>query len=271
MKKYLITVAALALAVPLAPAFAADPPKQEDNSLTEAWKSFKQGAYEAWTSTVNAFDEMTRKSQQDVVVATALPGALSGKQLIGTPIENKKEGRVGSIADLVLGNDSRVDAIIVSDGGFLGLANGQIPVKPGLISIRKDKDGSLHAQTNVTEAQLDHAYNASFPTRVEAMNDNFKKTNVKTVSRLIGATVVGPDNKSVATVNDVLLSPVGQAQYALLNVGGAMGVGSKQVAVKASSLTFTTSDQPLKIAMTADQLKALAPVRSSAQQAAAKN
>jgi hypothetical protein len=210
---------------------------------------------------------MTRKSQQDVVVATALPGALSGKQLIGTPIENKKEGRVGSIADLVLGQDSRVDAIIVSDGGFLGLGTGQIPVKPGLISIRKEKDGTLRAQTNVTEAQLDHAYNASFPTRVEAMNDNFKKTNVKTVSRLIGATVVGPDNKSVASVNDILLSPVGEAQYALLSVGGAMGVGAKQVAVKVSNLSFTTSDQPLKISMTADQLKALAPVRTSATQA----
>jgi hypothetical protein len=99
------------------------------------------------------------------------------------------------------------------------------------------------------------------------MNDNFKKTNVKTVSRLIGATVVGPDNKSVASVNDILLSPVGEAQYALLSVGGAMGVGAKQVAVKVSNLSFTTSDQPLKISMTADQLKALAPVRTSATQA----
>ena len=96
------------------------------------------------------------------------------------------------------------------------------------------------------------------------MHEDFKDKKTKTISRIIGATVRGPDNKSVATVTDVLLSPVGDAQYALLSVGGLMGVGAKQVAVKTSSLTFTSSDQPLETVMTEAQLKALAPVRSTA-------
>lgn len=266
MKLLLISTSAAALLV-LAPfATAADKPASETvaEAASDAWASFKQGAKEAWDATVQAFDDATRKSQQDIVLPQALPGALSGKTLIGTPIENAKEGRVGSISDIVLGKDQRIDAIVVSDGGFLGINNAQIAVKPSLISIKREANGTLKARTNVTESQLDGASNAAFSTRIEAMNDGFKRPDVKTVSKLIGASVVGPDNKTIATVNDVLLSPVGEARYVLLNVGGAMGVGAKVVAVSAGGLTFTNTNQPLKSALTAEQLGKLAPVRAQA-------
>jgi sporulation protein YlmC with PRC-barrel domain len=103
------------------------------------------------------------------------------------------------------------------------------------------------------------------------MNENFKDSKMKTLSRLIGATVAGPGGKTVGRVNDVLLSPVGDAQFALLTVGGTMGVGSKQVAVKASALEFKSSDQPLKIEMTEAQLKALVPVRGVTGASSASN
>ncbi|MFM9863808.1 MAG: PRC-barrel domain-containing protein [Micropepsaceae bacterium] len=280
MNRLMISAATIALLAPVGAAFGAAVPKEKPaqqsaqpaDTMSEAWRSLQNGAYDAWQATAHAFDEMTRKSQQDLVVATALPGAISGKQLIGTPIESVKEGRVGSIADLVFGNDNRVDAIVVSDGGFLGINNAQIPVKPGLVSISREKNGTLRARTNVTEAQLDKAsVGGAFVTRIEAMNESFKEAKMKTLSRLIGATVAGPGGKTVGTVNDVLLSPVGDAQFALLSVGGTMGVGSKQVAVKASTLQFTSADRPLKTEMTEVQLKALAPVRGATGASSASN
>jgi uncharacterized protein YrrD len=189
---------------------------------------------------------------------------VSAKALIGTPIENTKEGRVGSISDVVLGADSHVDAIVVSDGGFLGINNAQIAVKPGLISIKRDEKGKLKASTNVSESELDHASAAAFTTRVEAMKADFKKPEVKTASRLLGASVVGSDGKAVASVDDILLSPVGEARYALLATGGTMGVGTKVVAVPIASLSFERSDKPLKTTMTAGELGKLAPVRAQA-------
>lgn len=271
MKLLLASTSALALILLTPFAMAADKPAAEkttgetvSEAASDAWASFKQGAKEAWDTTVKTFDDMTRSSQTDIVLPKALPGALSGKALIGTPIENKKEGRVGSISDLVLGKDQRVDAIVVSDGGFLGINNAQIAVKPSLISVKRGTDGKLTASTNVTETQLDSAHNASFSTRIEAMNDGFKRPDVKTVSKLIGATVAGPDNKTVGTVSDILLSPIGEARYALIATGGTMGVGSKTVAVSVTNLIFTTTEQPLKTALTAEQLGKLAPVRATA-------
>jgi PRC-barrel domain len=283
MNRLMITAATIALLFPASAAYSTPVPKEKPvqqsaqstdkatDTLSEAWRSLQAGAYDAWQATANAFDEMARKSQQDLILATALPGSFSGKQLIGTPIENAKEGRVGSISDLILGKNDHVDAIIVSDGGFLGINNAQIPVKPGLISISREKDGTLRARTNVTEAQLDKASSGGvFLTRIEAMHEDFKDKKTKSVARIIGAVVVGSDNKQVATVNDLLMSPVGEAQYALLSVGGTMGVGAKLVAVRSSALVFLTSDVPLKIAMTEIQLKALAPVRSTLASSAGK-
>lgn len=270
MNRLMISAAAIALLVPAGAAISAPTPKEkpvvsaQPSTLSEAWRSLEVGAYDAWQATTNAFDDATRKSQQDVLLPTALPGAFSAKQLVGTPIVSAKEGRVGSISDMVLSKDDHVDAIVVSDGGFLGINNAQIPVKPGLISISREKDGTLRARTNVTEAQLDKASGSGvFLTRIEAMNEDFKNPKTKTLARMLGATVNGPNGKAVATVTDVLLSPVGDAQYALLSVGGTMGVGAKQVAVRTSALAFSTSDQPMKIAMTDAQLRALAPVRSA--------
>ena len=233
-------------------------------TLSDGWAAFTKGAKQTWDATVVAFDDMTRKTQQDIILPSALPGALSAKAIIGTPIVSEKEGRVGSISDVVLGKDSRVDAIVVSDGGFLGVNNGQIAVKPSLITISRDEKGNLKARTNVTEKQLDAASNTAFATRIQAMNDDFKKTDVKTVSRLIGSSVVGTDGKVIASVIDILMSPVGEARFALLAVGGTMGVGSRLVAVPVSSLTFTTADKPLTSSMTAEQLAKLAPVRMQA-------
>jgi len=164
----------------------------------------------------------------------------------------------------VLAADQHIEAIIVSDGGFLGINNAQIAVKPGLISIKRDEKGALKAHTNVTESQLDAASSAAFATRIQAMNDDFKKPEVRTASKLIGSSIVGTDSKPIGVVADILMSPVGEARYALVTTGGTMGVGSKVVAVPIASLTFTRSDQPLKTAMTAEQLGKLAPVRTQA-------
>jgi len=266
MKWLLVSTSAAALILMMPLATAADKPAGESVSEAagDAWASFKRGAKDAWDATVKAFDDMTRASQQDIVLPKALPGALSGKALIGTPIENAKEGRVGSISDLVLTQDQHVAAIVVSDGGFLGINNAQIAVKPRLISIKREANGKLKARTNVTESQLDSAYSAAFTTRIEAMSDDFKRPEVKTVAKLIGAKIVDPDNKTVGNVNDVLLSPVGEARYALIATGGVMGVGSKIVAVSLSSLTYTRADEPLKTTMSGEQLGKLAPVRAQA-------
>jgi hypothetical protein len=55
-------------------------------------------------------------------------------------------------------------------------------------------------------------------------------------SKVIGSTVLNDANESIGTIDDLLVSPDGKATYAVLSVGGFLGMGSKLVVVPYGSL-----------------------------------
>ncbi len=55
-------------------------------------------------------------------------------------------------------------------------------------------------------------------------------------SKVVGSTVVNEANQSIGTINDLIITPTDQVPYAVLSVGGFLGIGSKYVVVPYSSL-----------------------------------
>jgi PRC-barrel domain len=55
-------------------------------------------------------------------------------------------------------------------------------------------------------------------------------------SKVVGATVVNEANETVGTIDDLIVTPGGQAPYAVLSVGGFLGMGTKYVVVPFTSL-----------------------------------
>jgi hypothetical protein len=55
-------------------------------------------------------------------------------------------------------------------------------------------------------------------------------------SKLVGSTVVNDANETVGTIDDVIITPSGQAPYVVLSVGGFLGLGTKYVVVSFPSL-----------------------------------
>lgn len=73
-----------------------------------------------------------------------------------------------------------------------------------------------------------------------------------------GADVVGPDGEDVASLSDVLVVPDdGRIIGAVLNVGGVLGVGGKDVLVSWDDITVGADGETLTIAMTSDQLDSM--------------
>ena len=265
MKKFLIA-SAIATAIAIPAAIAADhaptnPPSTADqvsNAASGAWSWLKKESKAAWGATTKAFNTAILTPTRKIIITTDLPSAISGKRLLGTPLENAREGKVGSISDLVFGGDSRLAAIVVAEGGFLGIGADHVPLKPQLITIRRQADGSFKARTNVSEAQMDRASDAAFVTSVEAIEGDYKKPQNRRLASLIGASVIGPSGDKVASVDDILLSPTGDASYAILAIGAGP---AQRVVVPFSSLKFTGSDEPLKTTRTARGLQRLASVQ----------
>ncbi len=262
MRKAFI-VATLLVAAPAAFALAAESDRpqpttadQVSQAASDAWKWLKKESYSAWQTTTKAFNSAI-ETRKTLIVSTELPSAISGKRLLGTSLENGRDGKVGSISDLVFGGDARLDAVVVAEGGFLGIGAEHVPMKPSLITIRRQPDGSFKARTNVSEEQIDRAGDAAFVSSIEAVGPNYKKPENRRLAALIGATVVGPNGNQVATIDDILLSPTGDASYAILS----LGVTGPHVAVSFGSLQFSRADQPLRTSRTAEQLAHLAQVQ----------
>ena len=58
-------------------------------------------------------------------------------------------------------------------------------------------------------------------------------------SKVIGSSVVNNANETIGTIDDLLVSPDGKQPYAVLSVGGFLGMGSRLVVVPYDTLNFT--------------------------------
>jgi len=76
-------------------------------------------------------------------------------------------------------------------------------------------------------------------------------------SKLVGATVVNSADESIGKIDDLVVNPKDKVTYAIVSVGGFLGVGSKLVAVPFDSLRPVKEERLMLSGATKDALKAL--------------
>jgi hypothetical protein len=75
-------------------------------------------------------------------------------------------------------------------------------------------------------------------------------------SKVVGSTVVNEANENVGTIDDLIVTPTEKVPFAVLSVGGFLGMGTKYVVVPFNSLQVQDNKMVLPGA-TKDSLKAL--------------
>ena len=75
-------------------------------------------------------------------------------------------------------------------------------------------------------------------------------------SKVVGSTVVNEANETVGTIDDLIVTPTEKVPFAVLSVGGFLGMGSKYVVVPFSSLEVQDKKMVLRGA-TKNSLKSL--------------
>ncbi len=58
-------------------------------------------------------------------------------------------------------------------------------------------------------------------------------------SKVIGASVYGPDNASIGEISDVLIAPDGKIRAVVVSVGGFLGAADKDIAIPFQALSIT--------------------------------
>jgi len=94
--------------------------------------------------------------------------------------------------------------------------------------------------TDADTAQTDVAVTQDQAAEGAAMTGNeFRPvTQDLSAAKLIGATVYGQNDENLGEVNDVVLDADGRIEAVLIDIGGFLGVGEKQVAFQFDGLTF---------------------------------
>ncbi len=81
--------------------------------------------------------------------------ALTGNQ-VRSSVEDDED--IGTITDLVIGEDGQIHAVVVGVGGFLGMGEKNVAIEWDSLELTKDKDGEDYVITvNASEDALQSA------------------------------------------------------------------------------------------------------------------
>ena len=108
------------------------------------------------TSTTSTTSTMTAPAGA-ATYYTAQTADMRASKLIGTDVYNTKNENIGEIEDILLGKTHSVQAFVVSVGGFLGVGERHVAVKPESLTLMKQSDGTFRVVINADKAGLQKA------------------------------------------------------------------------------------------------------------------
>jgi sporulation protein YlmC with PRC-barrel domain len=204
-------------------------------------------------------------------------------KLLGHAVINAQNEKVGVIDSVILGPQGHVDKVVIGVGGFLGMGdrdvavnwrdlqvldNGnkivvnasgdQLKAMPEFKYDEQHRRGSTFSMNDAGHASTTADTRAAADDRARHANAG-DPTNSGGIDahKLIGRSIVNPDNVTVGTIDSVILDNGGKVDRVVVGVGGFLGVGKKDVAVSWHDLKVMNNGEKVVMNTTKDQLKAM--------------
>lgn len=204
------------------------------------------------------------------VPSTMADGSLATK-IIGADVYDSAAddaAKIGDVKDIVLSNDGKAKYIVIGVGGFLGIGEKNVAYDFSKAEwVEKKGERWLVAKTTKEDLQAQPdfdlkvydpatASNGAAPTTANnepaaaTTTDNTKTAAIDKASLtelpmdkistkdFIGTTVYGADDAKVGEIGDVVLSGDKKVDAVVVDVGGFLGMGEKEVAVGLEKLKF---------------------------------
>jgi sporulation protein YlmC with PRC-barrel domain len=106
-------------------------------------------------------------AKKSAVPTQEVTGAWNAKQFMASRVYNMNGERVGDVNDLVI-DDGKVSAVIIGVGGFLGIGEKEVAMKPDQVKRMVHSDGETYFTVNTTKDQLQAAPDYVRPAKVKA-------------------------------------------------------------------------------------------------------
>lgn len=216
------------------------------------------------------------------------------RKLIGRNVQNAQNDTIGEIKSIYIGPDGKVDSLIVGVGGILGV--GEREVRLAWSDLRAS-DNSEKVVLNITKDELkakpEYKYSnagwrgqvfsdkgpwtAGDPNRIardraasETMSADRNTASTTSTgdfnaygeisgNAFIGTNVRNQNNETVGKVEDIYIDDRGAIKTVVVSVGGFLGMGTKDVAVRWSDIGHSRDGKSLVLITnwTKDSLKAM--------------
>jgi sporulation protein YlmC with PRC-barrel domain len=119
-----------------------------------------QGATPSGTGTMMQGDQDTRRDGSHMdnrgYMSAAPADGMRANHLIGATVRTSGDEDVGSVSDLIIGDNGQVVAIVVGVGGFLGLGEKDVAIGWGDVT-RSGSSDELELRIDVTREDLESA------------------------------------------------------------------------------------------------------------------
>lgn len=195
---------------------------------------------------------------------------------------------IGEVNDIVLSPTGQARGVLVDIGGFLGMGAHTVALDMSQIHLLRDDNNRRFVAVNSSKEELEKAPEYTRPQTPPVTADNSAMNNTGmmgttaangagtgmatrpnferegfmnadyedlTAEQLQGATVYGGKDENVGEVGQLLLSPDGRIDRAIVDIGGFLGMGVHQVALDYDEMQVMTNEDNSEVRVYIDQTR----------------
>lgn len=215
-----------------------------EKSLEDAGHKIENAADKAANKTKEAYKDVkayfTNDADIKAVSSINVDTALTADKLIGTSIQNPKGEKIGSIEDIIVDADGDATAVVVNDGGVLGLGGKMAAFDYGILQ------GFTAGDNVMVKLSEDSIKNA------QAFDPDALAEGSFSVKKLADAKVLDANGKAVADV-DTIAFEGNDADYVVAQFNDILGLGGDKVAMDFDALTVTNTNGKYAFKLNAEQ------------------
>ena len=217
-------------------------------------------------------------------IQTQTAAGVRADKLVGANVRNATGDNIGDVESVIIGEDGKVRAVVVSVGGFLGMGERAVALdwqqlrsvgESGDISVSMTKDelkalpkyeyaeerqpGKIYRDANFMAAERSAAVAPSQArTGQAAMAAGAGRIAAST---LIGASVLGPRGDAIGEVSDLITEARGNREV-VITTGATLGLGGRDVKLALDTMQLrrdpqNASNVSLVVNLTQEQLESL--------------
>ncbi len=255
MKKHILAKASLLALLATTPAYAettATQFKSEQSQLDKLEADTKAAIAEVKSDAAEAYEKIKAEfidnpePEKNTMVLIDPRNTATG--IIGGPIYNKKNERLGKVADIIVDQKGKAMMVIVSDAMFISMGKHAAFDYSAVTRVDADGDVIMPLTEEIIARAAPFSYNgAQSGEKVSVIPDNGYSVNTLLKGRLLN-----PQKEPVADIENITFK-AGQAAHLVIGFDKTLGFGGERAALAYSSTSVIRNGYALDFIMNADK------------------